>query len=276
MVVWCCRVMTMVLALFAAPALAQATHIQPQLVAEMSEPAAGSTITIAVNMHTEKGWHGYWKNPGEAGFAPRFTWSLPTGVMIGDPAYPVPHALSIAGLVNYVFEADHALLFPLTVPKGLAAGTALPIHVSAQWLACTDEVCVPEKGAFALTLKVGAGAESERPQFDAWRAKLAPPLGGVVHFQRVDGRLRLAIPFPATADVGTPHFFPAETGMIVDAAPQRFSRSGDVMIADLALPKDGTAAPPPQGLLAQLAALTPGTVSLGDNNADQALSLIHI
>jgi DsbC/DsbD-like thiol-disulfide interchange protein/cytochrome c biogenesis protein CcdA len=235
---------TLLLFSAAIPAAAAAvTHIQPRLVAEVAEPAAGSVVTIAMEMRTEKGWHGYWKNPGEAGFPTRFIWDLPKGASIGAPAFPVPHVLRIAGLVNYVFEADHALLFALKLPAGLAAGAALPIRVKADWLACTDTICVPETGSFTLDLKVGTGVVTNGVQFDGWRAKLPTPLGSVVRFAREGERLRLAIPYPATADVSDVHFFPAENGVIADAAPQLFSRSGDMLIASLSATKGGTGVP---------------------------------
>ncbi|WP_293880154.1 protein-disulfide reductase DsbD, partial [Sphingomonas sp.] len=231
------------LSIWASPTLAQTTHIKPRLVAEIAEPLAGSAITIAVEMRTEQGWHGYWKNPGEAGFAPRFVWQLPKGATIGEAVFPVPRTLKIAGLMNYVFEDDHALLFTLKTPTGLAAGTALPVRVRMDWLACTDQVCVPERGSFMLDLKIGSGATTGRPQFDQWRARLPTPLGSVVRFERRDGRVRLAIPYPATASVTEAHFFPTSSGIIVDAAPQKFSRSGDLLIASLAAPKDGSGIP---------------------------------
>jgi thiol:disulfide interchange protein/DsbC/DsbD-like thiol-disulfide interchange protein len=241
MVLRCFRMVTAFLALIAMPALAQ-THIQPRLVAESSAPAAGSTVTIALDMRTENGWHGYWSNPGEAGFAPRLTWALPKGASIGAPDYPVPTTLLVAGLMNYVFEADHALLFTFKVPAGLAKGTVLPIKLDAQWLACTDEVCVPEQGKFALDLTVGDGVRDGAAQIDGFRAKLPRPLGAMATYSGSGDRLRLGIPFPKSADVGNPHFFPATGGVIVDAAQQQFSRNGDALILDVPMPKSASGA----------------------------------
>ncbi len=232
----------MFFALVAMPALAQ-THIQPRLMSESNAPAAGARVTIALNMQTEKGWHGYWSNPGEAGFAPRLRWTLPKGVtLIGEPAFPAPQTLMVADLMNYVFEGDHVLIMQFDVAPGLATGTPLPIRVDAEWLVCTDEVCVPEKGTYALDLKVGDGARDGQAAFDAFRAKLPVPLGSSATFARTNGQLRLAIPFPASAKIGTPHFFPSAPGLIVDAAPQRFSRSGDQLILTLAAPKEAVGA----------------------------------
>ncbi len=250
MVLWCFRLVTALCALMAVPALAQ-THIQPRLVAESMRPAAGSTVTIALDMRTEKGWHGYWSNPGEAGFAPRLTWMLPKGASVGAPEYPVPTTLLVAGLMNYVFAADHALLFGFKVPAGLARGAALPIKLEAQWLACTDEVCVPEQGTIALDLTVGDGASDARAAFDGFRAKLPRPLGAVATYSGSGDRLRLGIPFPNSADIGNPHFFPATSGVIVDAAPQQFRQNGDALILDVPMPKSGSGA-------------VAGVLSLGD------------
>ena len=67
-------------------------------------------------MHTRAGWHGYWQNPGDAGLAMRAEWSLPEGASLGPLRYPVPSRLLIAGLMNYVYERDHAILVRLDVP----------------------------------------------------------------------------------------------------------------------------------------------------------------
>jgi len=248
MVAWCFRMVTLMCALLAAPAFAQATHIQPRLLAESATPAAGQPVSLAIDMRTEKEWHGYWSNPGEAGFAPRLNWTLPKGVTLSTPRYPVPQTLSVAGLMNYVFESDHALLFTLDVPAGLARGAALSIRLDAEWLACTNEVCVPEKGSFALDLVVGDGRRDAQATFDGFRRALPAPLGATATFARDGERLRIAIPYPADAELGTPHFFPDALGMIVDAAPQSYSRNGDVLIANIAAPKD--AAGPVRGVLA--------------------------
>ena len=58
----------------AQPALAQIapTHIATELVAERTIAAPGQTIQLAVSMKPDKGWHGYWLNGGDAGFAMQF------------------------------------------------------------------------------------------------------------------------------------------------------------------------------------------------------------
>ncbi len=217
-----------------APLRAEPNHIVATLVAESATPAPGKTVMLAVAMQPESGWHGYWSNPGEAGFEPRFDWTLPKGAATGTVAFPVPQPLVIGGLMNYVFEGPHALLVPLTLPPGLAVGTKLPVALKIDYLACTDQICVPQRAELSTMLTVGNGTPDARAQFDGWRTKLPTPLGATAQFERTGKLLRLAIPFPTGAALADPHFFPASNGLIVDAAPQKFGRDGDFLVVELA------------------------------------------
>lgn len=219
----------------AAPALAGAlpggrNAIQPELVAEGSA-RPGEAIELAIVMHTTPGWHGYWLNPGDAGLPMMVEWQLPAGVSAGDLRYPVPTKLLVSGITNYVFERDYALLVRLTVPAG--AHGVIPVRATAQWLACTEEVCVPEHGTLSLDLPVGDGATPLRGKFDEWRRALPRPIATSARFA-LDGKaLHLALPLPAGVTIGTLYIFPSDNGPIDLAAPQSFRRQGDWLIADL-------------------------------------------
>ncbi|MFN3944063.1 MAG: protein-disulfide reductase DsbD family protein [Allosphingosinicella sp.] len=217
-------------------------NIAASLVAESDRPAPGRTVTLAIEMRPKAGWHGYWRNPGDAGVEPRIEWRLPAGLEAGPLLYPVPERLSIAGLMNYVFKGDYAQLVALRVPDGLAPGTALPLRARFDYLACTDEICVPESADLALDLVVGDGgvAPARRAAFDRWRERLPRPLGGEARFAVADGRFRLAVPLPEGVALSDPYFYPAQDGAIAYAAPQAVSRNGDMLIVET----DAGRAPP--------------------------------
>jgi DsbC/DsbD-like thiol-disulfide interchange protein/cytochrome c biogenesis protein CcdA len=206
--------------------------IQPELVAE-GPAIAGGEVELAIHMRTRPGWHGYWLNPGDAGLPMAVEWALPDGVSVADLRYPVPTRLTFAGLMNYVYKQDYAILTRLKVPSG-ASGT-LPIRASATWLACTDKVCVPEQGEFSLDLPVGpvGAAAPNRARFDEWRRALPQPLSSAAFFELRPNLIRLAIPLPREAEAGEPYVFPAQDGPVDYGAEQRFSRVGDVLIAEL-------------------------------------------
>ena len=224
------RRLLILLALLLAPAMAQPRGIEPQIVAEGPAPPGGE-VELAIEMRTQPGWHGYWLNPGDAGLPMAVKWELPPGYSVGPLRYPVPTRLTIAGIMNYVFEHDYAVLVRLKVPKG--ATGLVPIRASANWLACTDKVCVPESGTMALDVPVGTGPLQGRAQFDEWRRALPRPLVTPAKFEISGDKLRVAIPLPRDVAVEEPYLFPAADGPVDYAAPQRFRRLDDLLIAEL-------------------------------------------
>lgn len=210
------------------------SHLKITLVAESQQPAAGSSVTLALASVPAKGWHGYWQNPGDAGFPAKLEWTLPKGVTASDPAYPVPGRLIVADLMNYVFEKPYAPLVTLRIPAGLAAGTALPVRLKTNYLVCSAEVCVPESAELSIDLTVGNGAISPdvRARFDAWRRAVPKPLDARGVFQTGNGRVRIAIPYPAGAALGHAYFYPTTTGLIDYAAPQTVTQAGDRIVVE--------------------------------------------
>ena len=227
------RLILILLALLSAPALAQlppphVNAIQPELTAE-GPATAGGAVELALVMHTRKGWHGYWLNPGDAGLPMQVDWHLPAGASVGALRYPVPGRLIVAELMNYVFEKDYAVLARLAVPAG--ASGMLPLSATMHWLACTDEVCVPEHGEVRLQLPVGTGTPD--PRFGEWLRALPHPIAAASHYAIRGDRIEIEVPLPASVTLSEPYFFPADSGPIDYAAPQSFRRDGDRLVASL-------------------------------------------
>jgi len=232
----------------AGPALAQTapapTHIAARLMAE-GPVAPGGTVMLALEMKPQAGWHGYWKNPGDAGFGTVLNWTMAPGASAGEALYPVPRTLVIAGLMNHVYEQAYALLVPVKIPAGAAPGSRLPVALAAEWLACTDQICVPERAKLTAEIRIAAPgtATSPDPRFDQWRARLPAPLGAPANFAIAEGKLRLAIPLPASVRLDGPHLFPAVDRLAAYAPAQEFRRKGDTLIVTLARPERNAISP---------------------------------
>ena len=209
-------------------------HVAARFIAESPAPAAGSTVSLAIHMTPDPGWHGYWKNPGDSGIESDVRWTLPAGAAAGPLEYPVPGRLIVGGLMNYVYEGPYALLLKLKVPEGLVPGTPLPIRGELDYLVCTTEICIPESAELALDLTVGApGAPPVRSAaFDGFRQALPKPLASEARFQWSDGRFRLSVPLPASKALEDPYFFPLTDGAIAYAAEQKVVRNGDSLIIE--------------------------------------------
>lgn len=230
-------------ALFA-PAAAEAQlgsaferRLEGKLVAETMTPAPGETVTLAFHMTPDKGWHGYWENPGDAGLGMVAHWELPQGVTAGDLQYPVPHTLVISGLMNHVYESDYAVLVPLSIPATAAKGSTIAVKVEATALVCDDKLCVPQDFKLSLDLVVGDGAitPESRAQFDSWRAKLPRPLSVGERdalYMQSNGVMKIGVKLPQTLTLSEPHLFAATTDAIDYAAPQRFYRNGDWLVME--------------------------------------------
>ena len=234
----CGALMTMVLAL-AMPALADPApnadapkHLAMRLVAESDTPRAGSGVMLAVDTQPEAGWHGYWQNPGDAGFPATFNWTVPPGARVGDIEWPVPTTLLIAGLMNHVYERPYAPLMTLTLPAGLAAGTRVPVRLALSYLVCSATICVPEAQQLSLNLAIGDGAPSAHAAaFAGWRRAIPKPLAATAYYTVKDGALTLAVPYPGAAALAAEaHFFPLSTGPIDYAAAQTVTRDGDRLL----------------------------------------------
>jgi DsbC/DsbD-like thiol-disulfide interchange protein/cytochrome c biogenesis protein CcdA len=213
-----------------------ARHLAAELIAE-GPAVPGETLTLALKFKPDPGWHGYWSNPGDAGYGMRLEWKLPEGWKAGEPLYPVPHKLLIAGLMNHVYEGEYAVLVPIEVPPQAAVQNITPIEVKGDWLVCTNEICVPESAT--LTLRLGQADGPRDPRFDRWRAAVPPMLDSPARFELTQDRLRIAIPLPASLKLVEPHVFVGNEQLVDYAAVQTFTREGDLLVAEI--PRKGLA-----------------------------------
>ena len=219
-------------------ALAQASpdqepNISASLVAE-SAATPGEEVFLAIHFQpVSEEWHGYWKNPGDAGYGIALNWKLPDGWSAGEPHYPVPQKLLISELMNHIYEGDYAVLVPLQVPADAQRGIE-PITLQAEWLACTDQICVPEGGSLSLDIPVGEGDFGD-DRFAIWRSAIPPMLDSAAAFDFTDNALRIAIPLPSNVELSDPHVYLATPDLIQYAAIQKFGREGDLLIAEIPL-----------------------------------------
>jgi DsbC/DsbD-like thiol-disulfide interchange protein/cytochrome c biogenesis protein CcdA/thiol-disulfide isomerase/thioredoxin len=207
-------------------------NVPATLEAETTAPAPGGNVTLAFVMKPKPGWHGYWVNGGDAGVGMRLEWALPPGVSAGPLRYPVPERLIISGLMNYIYERPYTLLVDLKVDPSVARGTALPIRVRGDWLACTDKICVPEGDNLAINLTAGDGSVSaaKRKTFDDYRAALPVPIDQKGRYQIEGKSIAIAIPYPADAALDEPYFYAETDKLIAYTSPQMARRKDDMLI----------------------------------------------
>ncbi|MDG6077596.1 thiol:disulfide interchange protein [Erythrobacter litoralis] len=211
------------------------------------DPARPNEATLALHFTPRSSeWHGYWSNPGDAGQGMTLSLDLPDGWTMGEPLYPVPQTLEIAGLMNHVYKGEYTVLVPLIRSAGLPELERVSGRI--EYLACTDTICVPQDAVISST--VGG-------DFAAWRAAIAPPLDRVASYEVSGETLRIGLPLPASLDLAAPHLFVGNLDYSTGIRPayadkQTFRRAGNLLIAEVSLREASQASLPPviSGILA--------------------------
>lgn len=121
-------------------------------------PAAriGQSIPVAVVIEYEKGWHGYWSNPGEGGMKTEITWKLPAGWVAGSVHFPTPKRLLSGEVPFYGYEGTILLPVYLTSPSAISGPQK--IEATVTWLACNEKGCVPGEVTVQVILPATDGS----------------------------------------------------------------------------------------------------------------------
>ena len=137
---------------------------------------------LGLEFELQPGWHVYWKNSGDAGYAPRLDFSATSAVRDARLLFPAPRRFELAaGLVSFGYE--HAVIYPIAATVDPAAAGPLPVQARLDYLVCRDE-CIPHTAELTLALPAKAGDD------DVETARLA--------------RAIAALPLPLTAAPGAP------------------------------------------------------------------------
>jgi len=118
---------------------------------------------VAVYLRAEKGWHSYWKNPGEMGLATSVKWDVPEGVVVEELKFPVPHLFVSGDTKSFGYEDAEVLVdFEIGKVASLSADASLIEKAEAELPTMADgwkaEHSVSGKN-FILKLVVPDGVE---------------------------------------------------------------------------------------------------------------------
>ena len=179
----------------------------------------GKTVWVGLQLAHQPHWHTYWKNSGDSGQPTSLSWTLPTGVLAGDIAWPTPKILPTGNLVTYGFNGTVLLPVPLTITpdfKPSPLSSELEVKLQASWLVCKLE-CVPQDGEFVLRLPVKSSTALNAGVFEASFQASPKPLAGQSQIS-IDGQqLKLTVNgLPTTLQGQKLELFP-EVPELVDA-----------------------------------------------------------
>jgi DsbC/DsbD-like thiol-disulfide interchange protein len=204
------------------PESVQTSHAKVELVSQSNAIAPGQTVWLGVHFALEKGWHIYWKNPGDSGQPPVLRWELPPGFSAGGIRWPRPEKMTRSSIADYGYGDEVMLLVPLRVPISAKSGSPAEIMLKAEWLICS-EICIPERARLKLSLPVAAtlAEDMTNAKLFAEARRLLPRAWPT---SWTAGAISEKNAFVLTIRSGQPlaagEFFPSEPSHIENAAPQ--------------------------------------------------------
>jgi thiol:disulfide interchange protein len=216
-------------------------HTSATLTLEAAKAAPGSTVWAMVTLTPEKGWHTYWRNPGDSGIPTTIKWTLPQGFSAGAISWPAPQRIPVGPLMNYGYDGPAHLLVPIAISADAKPGETVKLAAEAKWLVC-QEVCVPEEAALDIEITVASAADAavahDSDTAKAFAAALAVVPGPPPFKARgaaddktfaviVEDASKLGI---ASDAIKSAAYFPYDDGLIDYAAPQTVSKDGGKLI----------------------------------------------
>jgi thiol:disulfide interchange protein DsbD len=164
---------------------------EPRLVARLLvDPLGADTWRIGIELVPDRGWHVYWRNPGDTGLPPEISWQL-EGEISGGVAWPTPEAFvePEVDLISYGYERPVLLA---TTARAAPGATTVAARVDA--LVCAH-LCLP--GHFEVEAPLDPTPDPDvRRRFDeeAMEVPRAAAAGGV----------ELSLAAPISMEGGTP------------------------------------------------------------------------
>jgi DsbC/DsbD-like thiol-disulfide interchange protein len=217
-------------------------HVKASLVADADAVRPGQPLTFGIRLEMEKGWHTYWRNPGDSGLPTRVKWELPQGLAAGELGWPYPSRFKTGPLVSYGYEGEVLLPVEVRVAPSLVS-REVRVAARVDWLECL-EMCLPGRADLSLALPVRATAgpgphaalfaEARRrlpAKSPRWRFSLSSAPGG----------LSLVVRSPQGAELRDAYFYAVTPRLLDYAKPQPLTREGAAH--RMALARDPNGAP---------------------------------
>ncbi len=260
----------------AAAASPWATNPQSQvrLVSAARVAPRRSELRLGVQFRLAPRWHVYWKNSGDAGFAPMVTFSPWPGLAAAELLWPAPQRYELPGGLE-AFGYAGEVVYPVKAALDAKGGSrTLRLTADVDYLVCEVD-CVPHRYQLTIDQPLGDRAEADpetAPLLDRWFQQVPLPadrqpgiqaqatLAAAAPAELVAAATATqgAPPLPAaelrfelrlrgvTAEAGGADLF-FETHPALEPGRPRARQAADALIFDVPIRRQDSSAPLPAG-----------------------------
>ena len=191
-------------------------HARISLIKDHSDFVPGTSINIGLKVSMDKGWHTYWRNPGDSGGPIEIDWNLPKGFSISDIKWPLPEKIEYPPLMTYGYEDFVIYPMVLSIPADYSDDY---FEMNADILICAD-VCIPESGKISSNL---LDIESDSLIYE-WLESV-PSKSLPIKTSLNDNNLEIKFTFEK--EIKEIYFFPDENNSIDYSSKQNFYKKDD-------------------------------------------------
>ena len=191
-------------------------HARISLIKDHSDFVPGTSINIGLKVSMDKGWHTYWRNPGDSGGPIEIDWNLPKGFSVSDIKWPLPEKIEYPPLMTYGYEDFVIYPMVLSIPADYSDDY---FEMDADILICAD-VCIPESGKISSNL---LDIESDSLIYE-WLESV-PSKSLPITTSLNDNNLEIKFTFEK--EIKEIYFFPDENNSIDYSSKQNFYKKDD-------------------------------------------------
>ncbi len=191
-------------------------HARISLIKDHSDFVPGTSINIGLKVSMDKGWHTYWRNPGDSGGPIEIDWNLPKGFSVSDIKWPLPEKIEYPPLMTYGYEDFVIYPMVLSIPADYSDDY---FEMNADILICAD-VCIPESGKISSNL---LDIESDSLIYE-WLESV-PSKSLPITTSLNDNNLEIKFTFEK--EIKEIYFFPDENNSIDYSSKQNFYKKDD-------------------------------------------------
>ncbi len=191
-------------------------HARISLIKDHSDFVPGTSINIGLKVSMDKGWHTYWRNPGDSGGPIEIDWNLPKGFSVSDIKWPLPEKIEYPPLMTYGYEDFVIYPMVLSIPADYSGDY---FEMVADILICAD-VCIPESGKISSNF---LDIESDSLIYE-WLESVPSKSLPITTFLNDNN---LEIKFTFEKEIKEIYFFPDENNSIDYSSKQNFYKKDD-------------------------------------------------
>ena len=191
----------------------------------------GDNLILGIKFELEKGWHTYWKNPGDAGEGASIEWDLPKGLSASEILWPGPERIPVDPLMTFGYNDEVILLTEISSNDSVR----FPIEIQAKvgWFTCKD-ICIPQEGNIDITIEKGNFEHSQdREEIKKYLNKVPGEFPQNYRIEKLDDKYFIQSETSNGQNFDNVYFFPSEYGLTNYTKAQIYEKNQNSFILEI-------------------------------------------